>query len=61
METKTETKKEAEPKIQKVTADVDVDFPSLNWAISAGTTKELPADVESQKRILANHHIKLIK
>ena len=64
METETKKeKKEVAPKTesQKVTSDVDVDFPSLGWAISAGATKELPVEEKTRAQILTNHHIKLIK
>jgi len=57
---KEETPKKASPKAM-VTSDRDVDFPSLGWAISAGTERELPVEEELQKQILSNHHIKLIK
>jgi len=64
MEIEKTTKKEEAPKtsaVAKVTADVDVDFPSIGWAISAGATKELPVEETAKAQILANHHIKLIK
>lgn len=45
----------------KVTANRSVDFPKLDWAISAGETKELPTDKEAQKVILAHRSIKEVK
>lgn len=38
----------------KVISTETIHFPSLNWGIVAGETKELPADPEAQKAILAN-------
>jgi len=36
----------------KVTARRSVEFPKLEWAISAGETKELPESKEAEARIL---------
>ena len=62
-EPKTTKKEEASKKVlpAKVTSDVDVDFPSLGWAISAGTECELPVEENAKAQILSNHHIKIIK
>jgi len=45
----------------KVIANRSVEFPKLGFAISAGQTKELPADKEAQKIILAHRSIKEVK
>jgi hypothetical protein len=45
----------------KVTSDRSVEFPKLGWAISAGETKELPADKEAQAAILGHRSIKEVK
>lgn len=38
----------------KVTSKESIHFPSLNWGITAGEVKELPADKEAQAVILAH-------
>jgi hypothetical protein len=38
----------------KVTSTKSVDFPSLNWGITAGDTRELPDDKDAQAVILAH-------
>ena len=45
----------------KVTSTKSVDFPSLDWGITAGDTRELPEDKEAQKVILAHRAISKIK
>lgn len=44
----------------KVTSTVSTTFPKLAWAISAGETKELPADKEAQERILSETSISVV-
>lgn len=44
-----------------VTSTKTIDFPSLNWGITAGEERELPSDPEAQERILSNHFISLKK
>lgn len=41
----------------KVTSTRDLDFPSLNWGIRKGETRDLPEDKEAQKAILASRFI----
>lgn len=41
------------PSKEMVTSTKDVDFPTLNWGISAGETRELPQDAEARTAILA--------
>lgn len=38
----------------KVISTETIHFPSLDWGITAGEVKELPADPEAQKAILAH-------
>jgi hypothetical protein len=38
----------------KVTSTKSVSFPSLDWGITAGDTRELPEDKDAQKVILAH-------
>jgi hypothetical protein len=45
----------------KVTSTRSVDFPSLGWGITAGDVRELPADKEVQKVILAHRSISEFK
>ena len=44
-----------------VTSNVTIDFPSLDWGINAGETRELPVEEESQKIILQDERITIIK
>lgn len=41
----------------KVTSKTSISFPKLGWSISAGETKDLPADKEAQERILSESEI----
>jgi hypothetical protein len=41
----------------RVTSQKSISFPKLNWGISAGEEKDLPADKEAQARILAEPDI----
>lgn len=41
----------------KVTSIKDLDFPQLDWGISAGEEKDLPADKSAQEIILAHELI----
>lgn len=41
----------------KATSNKSISFPKLNWGISAGETRELPADKEAQARILSEDGI----
>lgn len=41
----------------KVTSTKTVSFPSLNWGITAGETKELPEDSDAQEAILERSFI----
>lgn len=45
----------------KVISTETIHFPSLNWGITAGETRELPADLEAQKVILAHPAISEVK
>ncbi len=45
----------------KVTSRRSVHFPSLDWGINAGETRELPSDKETQKAILAHPAISEVK
>lgn len=45
----------------KVTSRTSISFPALGWAISAGETKDLPAEKEAQERILQESDITLIE
>lgn len=45
----------------KVTSSKSISFPKLNWAISAGETKDMPAEKEAQKEILAWPEIELVE
>lgn len=44
-----------------VTSDRSVEFPKLDFAISAGDTQELPADKDAQTKILAHRSIRELK
>lgn len=44
-----------------VTSKKNVFFPKLNWGINAGETRELPAEKEAQKIILAHNAISKAK
>lgn len=55
-EKKTEAKEE---KTLSVTSTKTVDFPSLNWGIHAGETRELPVDEAAQQIILEKDFITL--
>ncbi len=41
----------------KVKSSETIHFPSLNWGITAGETRELPEDKESQEVILSHPSI----
>lgn len=41
----------------KVTSNETIHFPTLNWGIHKGEVKELPADKEAAKTILAHESI----
>ncbi len=64
---KTTVTKEPAPEVKTgtppktVTSSRDIDFPSLGWGISAGETRELPADPDAQAAILSNTYITLTK
>ena len=45
----------------KVSSTETIHFPSLNWGITAGETKELPADKEAQAVILSHPAITSVK
>ncbi|MDR6305900.1 hypothetical protein GGQ85_003626 [Nitrobacter vulgaris] len=45
----------------QVTATKSVSFPTLNWGINAGDTRELPAGKDAQLLILSHSAIKEIK
>jgi hypothetical protein len=45
----------------QVTATKSVSFPTLNWGINAGDTRELPADKDAQALILAHSAIREAK
>ncbi len=45
----------------KVTSNRSVEFPKLNFAISAGEVRELPEDKDAQAVILAHRSISKIK
>jgi hypothetical protein len=51
----------ARTKTVMVTASRTIDFPSLDWGINEGDTRELPSDPEAQKIILGSKFIKLTK
>lgn len=44
----------------QVTSTKSIRFPKINWGISAGETKDLPASKEAQDRILAESEIKIV-
>lgn len=61
---KEDTKKvetSAKKTMLKVTSTVTIDFPSLDWGINAGATRELPVDEATQKIILSDERITIIK
>ena len=45
----------------QVTSTKSVSFPSLDWGITAGEARDLPADKDAQKAILAHPSIKPVK
>lgn len=44
-----------------VTSIKTADFPSFNWSIQAGETKQLPAGKEAQEEILSKYFITINK
>jgi len=53
--------KEAEEKtVTKVTAEITIDFTSLNWSINKGEVRKLPVDADAQKIILQNENITIV-
>lgn len=49
------------PKAKLVTSSKTIDFPSLDWGITAGQTRELPADLSAQDIILSSPFISITK
>jgi hypothetical protein len=45
----------------QVTATKSVSFPTLNWGINAGDTRDLPSDKGAQELILSHSAIKEVK
>lgn len=45
----------------KVTSNKSISFPKINWAISAGETKELPDDKSARERILSESEIVVVE
>lgn len=45
----------------EVTSRESVDFPKLDWGITAGETRELPEDKDAQAVILAHPDIREVK
>lgn len=56
-EPKAEAPKEAPAKSLLVTSSKTVDFPSFDWGINAGETRELPTDKNAQVEILSKSYI----
>lgn len=57
----TGTSEKPKKEVRVVTSSKTLDFPSLDWAIRAGETRELPIDEQAAREILSNHFIAEVK